>query len=102
MSPVPLKHANGSFHPHIANSRSKAILLSAIYSQLDEHCRDPFVSYFPSYEFFAANPLQMMLWQEDDRHPSLDAINHVARAFASSYAVEEFAESPGFTIDMFS
>lgn len=102
VSPVPLKHASGKYHPHIANSRSKSTLLSAIYSQLDEAGGDSFVSYFPSYEFFATNPLQMTLWQADDRHPSLDAINLVAEAFASSYAVEDFDVRQGFTIDLFS
>ncbi len=101
VSPVPLKHANRGVHPHIANSRSKSTLLAAIYGVLDTRAGDAFVSYFPSYEFFVANPLQMELWQGDDRHPSLDAINHVAEAFALSYSVEDFTVQPGFTIDVF-
>jgi lysophospholipase L1-like esterase len=95
VSPTPLKHA-GRFHPQIANSRSKATLLAAIFGFLDGNKGDSHVSYFPAYEFFQTNPLAMALWQSDDRHPSAEAVNHVAEAFVANYSLEKIAVRPGF------
>jgi len=101
ISPVPLKHAGGNLHPQIANSRSKATLLAAIFSFLDDSDCDSYVSYFPSYEFFQTNPLGMSLWQGDDRHPTVEAVGHVAESFLMSYSSEELTVKPGFTVPIF-
>ena len=101
VSPVPLKHAGGNLHPHIANSRSKATLLAAIFAFLDESANDPYVSYFPAYEFFQTNPTQMALWQSDDRHPTAEAVGYVAEKFLECYSNEKCSVRPGFTVPIF-
>lgn len=101
VSPVPLKHTGGSSHPHVANSRSKATLLAAIHSFLDECRDDPNVSYFPSYEFFQMHHLGIPLWQRDARHPTTEAVAHVAESFARRYCAEPVVVKPGFTVQQF-
>lgn len=96
VSPTPLKHAGGSYHPQVANSRSKATLLAAMFGFLDECGDDSAISYFPAYEFFQTNPMGIDLWQGDERHPSHDAVNHVAEAFLSGYSSESISIKPGF------
>lgn len=102
VSPVPLKHtASGRYHPHIANTRSKATLLAAIFGFLDEDRGDPRVSYFPSYEFFQSNPLGLELWQADDRHPTTEAVSAVAEAFVAAYSDLAIDVKPGFSVPTF-
>lgn len=101
VSPVPLKHTGSGSHPHVANSRSKATLLAAIHSFLDECREDPNVSYFPSYEFFQMNHPDFALWQGDGRHPTTEAVAHVAESFARRYSAEPFSVLPGFTVPQF-
>lgn len=101
VSPVPLKHTGGNSHPHVANSRSKATLLAAIHAFLDECRDDPTISYFPSYEFFQMHHLSMPLWQGDARHPTTEAVAHVAESFARRYSTEPIVVKPGFAVQQF-
>jgi len=101
VSPVPLKHTGSDSHPHVANSRSKATLLASIHSFLDECRDDRYISYFPSYEFFQMNHAGIPLWQGDARHPTTEAVAHVAESFAMRYSVEEFQVKSGFSVPQF-
>jgi GSCFA family len=101
VSPVPLKHTTDARHPHIANSRSKSTLLSAVFSFMDEDAGEPKASYFPSFEFFQTNPLRIDLWQADDRHPTARAISSVAEAFVATYSESEIDIRPGFSVPIF-
>lgn len=101
VSPVPLKHTGSSAHPHVANSRSKATLIAAIHALLDECVDDPGISYFPSYEYFQASQPGIPLWQGDGRHPTTEAVAHVAEAFARRYSDEPIAVLPGFSVQQF-
>jgi hypothetical protein len=101
VSPVPIKHTGSRMHPQIANSRSKTTLLAAIFSFLDEQESDTYLSYFPSYEFFQTNPPDIELWQADNRHPTVEAVSHVAAAFAETYSSESIAVKPGFAVPIF-
>ena len=101
VSPVPLKHSSNACHPHIANSRSKSTLLSAIFAFIDQDRGEPKISYFPSYEFFQSNPLGIELWQPDHRHPTAEAISCVAEAFVSAYSDSMIDIRPGFSVPIF-
>lgn len=101
VSPVPLKHTAAGAHPHVANSRSKATLLAAIHSFLDERQDDPHLSYFPSYEFFQMTHPQMPLWQGDARHPTTEAVERVSEAFVKHYSRESISVRPGFSVPQF-
>ncbi|PNS08372.1 GSCFA domain-containing protein [Solilutibacter silvestris] len=96
VSPTPLKHADDGYHPQVANSRSKSTLLAAMFILLDETKEDTHISYFPAYEFFQTNPMGISLWQSDERHPSAEAVNHVAEAFLAAYSQEQVRVKPGF------
>ncbi|MCF7223778.1 GSCFA domain-containing protein [Marilutibacter chinensis] len=101
ISPVPLKHTGGNVHPHVANSRSKATLLAAIHAFLDECHEDPHVYYFPAYEFFQMHGLGIPLWQGDGRHPTTEAVAHVAESFVKHYSTESISVRPGFSVPQF-
>lgn len=101
VSPVPLKHTGSSSHPHVANSRSKSMLLASIHSFLDECGDDPNISYFPSYEFFQMKHPNMQLWQNDARHPTTEAVAHVAESFVKRYSAEPITVKPGYTVPQF-
>jgi hypothetical protein len=101
VSPVPLKHTGHDVHPAIANSRSKAVLLAAIFTFLDAAPPDRQISYFPSFEFFQSNPLDIELWQPDHRHPTASAIATVAEAFVAAYGHAPIEVKPGFTVPLF-
>ncbi|MCG5052734.1 MAG: GSCFA domain-containing protein [Myxococcales bacterium] len=102
VSPVPLKHtAKRGLHPQVANSRSKAVLLAAVFALLEEQDETSGVSYFPIYEFFQTNPLGMDLWQGDARHPSAEAVGAVAHAFVHAYSRVEIEPKPGFSVPRF-
>ncbi|MEQ1854261.1 MAG: GSCFA domain-containing protein [Chthoniobacteraceae bacterium] len=101
VSPVPLKHASRYCHPHIANSRSKATLLSAVFSFIERDACDQPVSYFPSFEFFDTNPLKIDLWQRDGRHPTAQAISCVAEHFVKAYSLAHVEIKPGFSVPIF-
>lgn len=101
ISPVPLKHTGGKVHPHIANGRSKATLLAAIHTFLDECHQDPDVHYFPAYDFFQMHGLGLSLWQGDGRHPTTEAVAHVAESFVRCYSADPISVKPGFSVTQF-
>jgi lysophospholipase L1-like esterase len=101
VSPVPLKHTSSKYHPHVANLRSKSILLSAIYSFLDAEGEASEVSYFPSFEFFLTNPKNLRIWQDDDRHPTAEAVAAVAEGFVAIYSDLEIEPKEGFVVPEF-
>ncbi|HET7087003.1 MAG TPA: GSCFA domain-containing protein [Rhizomicrobium sp.] len=91
ISPVPLKMTNSGYDPQIANIRSKAILIAAIHSFIDEDTAKRPASYFPAYEIFLGAPRFEKLWQADLRHPTAEAIDYVCRRFIENYRYGEFS-----------
>jgi len=101
VSPVPLKHTSSYCHPHIANNRSKATLLSAVFTFIEGDTEEPRASYFPSFEFFQTNPMRIELWQGDNRHPTAQAISIIGEAFVSVYSDAAIEIKPGFSVPQF-
>ena len=84
VSPVALAQTFTMRDVIVANSHSKAVLLSAIdgFVSVDED-----VDYFPSFEMVMYSPRQLA-WEEDQRHVTDAMVGHVTDFFVQEYLSE--------------
>lgn len=75
----PVRHIKDGL---IANNRSKAILVDAVHTIVDQYDG---ISYFPSYEILMDELRDYRFYSEDMIHPSKQAIKYVWDKFSKSY-----------------
>jgi len=75
----PIRHVRDGF---IENSRSKALLLTAIHEIIQE---DKTCSYFPSYEILLDDLRDYRFYNEDMIHPSEVAVNYIWSKLSETY-----------------
>jgi hypothetical protein len=97
VSPIPLKASFTGLDARVANTRSKAALVTGLHTVLDE--RPAQVHYFPAYELFWAAPREAQ-WQVDCRHPTAGAIERACHEFVRQFALDpqDFAAPVTFRV----
>ncbi|WP_218813539.1 GSCFA domain-containing protein [Rickettsiella endosymbiont of Dermanyssus gallinae] len=104
VSPVPLKTTGADIDARIANTRSKATLISALHNFL-EIIQKPgraSVFYFPAYEQFQYTDTDEQIWQRDMRHIHASKIDKVCFSFCHMFAddPDRFSLLPDFSVPL--
>lgn len=81
VSPIPLSATFQDVDIAVANTASKAILRAAAEEWTNRHEN---VHYFPSYEIILGSASEVV-WTEDFRHPTINAIRHVMSIFLNNF-----------------
>lgn len=79
----PVRHIRDGL---VENNRSKAILIEAIHSLVDQWQN---VSYFPSYEILIDELRDYRFYTEDMVHPSSSAVRYIWDKFVETYVDDE-------------
>jgi len=81
VSPVPMNGTWTSKDVLVANSYSKATLLSAAVSLAESY---DFVDYYPSYEMVTMSPIDLT-WEDDGLHVKSSRVEEVIKTFSDLY-----------------
>lgn len=87
----PVRHIKDGF---VENTRSKAHLITAIHSLLDEKSEsDNFLNYFPSFEIMMDELRDYRFYSEDMLHPNQTAVNYIWNRFKAIWISESSQET---------